>query len=198
MSFYFLGERLVVDLLNTVIAPDGRVQDLLGTREELAAWARASGLAQPGELRSSSPRLRREPGTLRIFREQLRRGLLAWAASGRPSRTLVTRLNRELGRGQERMEIGVRQGRAVIRRRAQGSPLDRLYAAVARSGAELLASGAPRRLRKCANPSCRLMFYDVSKAGRRRWCSMQMCGARSKVRAWYLRRRRDPRARTGR
>src|SRR2546425_857300 len=103
MRFFFLGERLAVDLLNTVVVQDGRVHLLQGPMD-VAAWAAA---------------------------------------------------------------------------------------------AELLAGGDPRRLRKCANPSCRLMFYDVSKAGRRRWCSMRTCGGRAKSRAFYRRRREGARRGTG-
>jgi predicted RNA-binding Zn ribbon-like protein len=37
------------------------------------------------------------------------------------------------------------------------------------------------RIRGCANPECVLWFYDVSKNGRRRWCSMEGCGNRAKA-----------------
>ncbi|WP_119867463.1 CGNR zinc finger domain-containing protein [Frondihabitans sp. 762G35] len=39
------------------------------------------------------------------------------------------------------------------------------------------------RLRRCAADDCRLIFHDDSRAGSRRWCSMQKCGNRAKVRA---------------
>lgn len=39
------------------------------------------------------------------------------------------------------------------------------------------------RLRHCAADDCGLVFFDVSRAGSRRWCSMQKCGNRAKVRA---------------
>src|SRR5437762_511107 len=120
MRFFFLGERLAVDLLNTVVVQDGRVHLLQGPMD-VAAWAEAAGVLP------------------------------------------------------------------------HGAPLERLYGAVARSAAELVAGGDPRRLRKCANPSCRLMFYDVSKAGRRRWCSMRTCGGQAKSRAFYRRRRNGAR-----
>ncbi|GAA3473239.1 CGNR zinc finger domain-containing protein [Nonomuraea roseola] len=38
----------------------------------------------------------------------------------------------------------------------------------------------PERIRKCANPVCVLWFYDISKNGSRRWCSMETCGNRAK------------------
>jgi predicted RNA-binding Zn ribbon-like protein len=40
-----------------------------------------------------------------------------------------------------------------------------------------------RRIKRCAAPDCGLVFHDDSRAGSRRWCSMQKCGNRAKVRA---------------
>lgn len=62
-----------------------------------------------------------------------------------------------------------------------------LLAAIAHSAAELIAEGAAAPLRKCANAKCPLFFYDLSRTGRRRWCSMAVCGNRSKVAAFARR-----------
>ena len=67
---------------------------------------------------------------------------------------------------------------------AREAGLDWLLAAVARSGAEIIVEGARARLRLCANPHCGLFFYDNSRTRRRRWCSMAVCGNRSKVAAF--------------
>ncbi len=67
---------------------------------------------------------------------------------------------------------------------AREGGLDWLLAAVARSGAEIIAEGTRARLRLCANPHCGLFFYDNSRTRRRRWCSMAACGNRSKVAAF--------------
>jgi predicted RNA-binding Zn ribbon-like protein len=65
--------------------------------------------------------------------------------------------------------------------------LEWLLAAIARSAGELLVEGARAPIRRCANPACRLFFYDDSRTHRRRWCSMAGCGNRHKV-ANFLRR----------
>ncbi len=67
---------------------------------------------------------------------------------------------------------------------AREGGLDWLLAAVARSAAEIVAEGTAARLRVCANPGCGLFFYDESRTRRRRWCSMAVCGNRSKVAAF--------------
>ncbi len=70
---------------------------------------------------------------------------------------------------------------------AREGGLDWLLAAIARSAAELLAEGPKARLRVCANRECGYFFYDDSRTRLRRWCSMAVCGNRSKV-ATYARR----------
>jgi predicted RNA-binding Zn ribbon-like protein len=74
---------------------------------------------------------------------------------------------------------------------ARESGLEWLLAAIARSAAELLVEGPRAPIRRCANPSCRLFFYDDSRTRRRRWCSMAVCGNRSKVASFV--RRHSPR-----
>jgi predicted RNA-binding Zn ribbon-like protein len=50
------------------------------------------------------------------------------------------------------------------------------------------ADGRPTRLSRCSAPDCGLVFYDSSRGGTRRWCAMQRCGNRAKVRAHRARR----------
>ena len=50
------------------------------------------------------------------------------------------------------------------------------------------ADGRPTRLSRCSADDCALVFYDSSRGGTRRWCSMQRCGNRAKVRAHRARR----------
>jgi predicted RNA-binding Zn ribbon-like protein len=70
---------------------------------------------------------------------------------------------------------------------AREGGLEWLLAAVARSAAEVIAEGSHARLRVCANPHCGLFFYDTSRTRLRRWCSMAVCGNRSKVAAFARR-----------
>ncbi len=45
------------------------------------------------------------------------------------------------------------------------------------------------RLRGCANSACVLHFFDTSKNGTRRWCSMSGCGNRAKAARHHARER---------
>ncbi len=54
---------------------------------------------------------------------------------------------------------------------------------MAREVVELFSADRADRIRECAADDCQLVFYDESRSNNRRWCSMQRCGNRAKVRA---------------
>ena len=55
------------------------------------------------------------------------------------------------------------------------------------------ADGRWGRLKACRDPGCRCAFYDASKNGMGRWCNMQVCGARHKMRRYRERKQSDRR-----
>ncbi|WP_274423890.1 CGNR zinc finger domain-containing protein [Chelativorans sp. YIM 93263] len=44
-----------------------------------------------------------------------------------------------------------------------------------------------RRIKKCPGSNCGWLFLDETGNGRRRWCSMETCGNRTKARRHHLR-----------
>lgn len=62
----------------------------------------------------------------------------------------------------------------------------------ARDAIDLLTGAHAHRVRECAAHDCRLLFVDTSRPNRRRWCSMDRCGNRAKVRALRERRTKTP------
>ncbi len=53
---------------------------------------------------------------------------------------------------------------------------------IARDAAEMLGTDQRERVRICASDTCSARFYDHSRNGQRRWCSMQGCGNVAKAR----------------
>ncbi|MED4129450.1 CGNR zinc finger domain-containing protein [Shouchella miscanthi] len=49
---------------------------------------------------------------------------------------------------------------------------------------------APTRIRNCEHHDCQLYFIDTSKSGKRRWCSMELCGNRQKAAEFYARKKK--------
>ncbi|NUR93303.1 MAG: CGNR zinc finger domain-containing protein, partial [Nonomuraea sp.] len=59
---------------------------------------------------------------------------------------------------------------------------------LAREMIELLTGPLRERFRECASDDCPLVFVDSSRPGARRWCAMERCGNRHKLRALRARR----------
>jgi predicted RNA-binding Zn ribbon-like protein len=69
-----------------------------------------------------------------------------------------------------------------------------LTSTIARDAIELFTGPLAQRMRECAAEDCYLIFVDTSRPGRRRWCAMERCGNRHKVRALRARRETEPEA----
>lgn len=54
---------------------------------------------------------------------------------------------------------------------------------LARDAIEVFEAADERRVRACDDETCRMVFHDESRTNNRRWCSMERCGNRAKVRA---------------
>jgi predicted RNA-binding Zn ribbon-like protein len=61
--------------------------------------------------------------------------------------------------------------------------LGQALSTVARDAVDLFGQRGAERIRSCSADDCGLVFYDESRSNNRRWCSMQRCGNRAKVRA---------------
>jgi predicted RNA-binding Zn ribbon-like protein len=50
-----------------------------------------------------------------------------------------------------------------------------------------MADGTWSRLKACRAADCRWAFYDRARNHSRHWCSMEVCGNRTKARAYRAR-----------
>lgn len=50
--------------------------------------------------------------------------------------------------------------------------------------AQVVVDGGWTRIRMCAAPDCRWVFFDTSRNASGRWCSMRVCGNRDKTRRY--------------
>lgn len=114
-------------------------------------------------------------------REALRDLMLANNSGEAPPPTAVTRLNRSLAGAtlEVRFETSGRTGLEPTSAGIEGA-LARIAAIVR----EATASGEWARLKVCPADDCQWAFYDRSRNGSRTWCSMEVCGNRSKVRTF--------------
>ncbi len=63
-------------------------------------------------------------------------------------------------------------------------PARNALALIAVAWTELVITGEAARLKRCAEHACAWVFRDVSKNRSRRWCSLRVCGNRTKARRY--------------
>jgi predicted RNA-binding Zn ribbon-like protein len=184
VEFVFVGNRLAVDFVNTELFEASARIDLLSSDAALMAWARASGLAEfASAARGAELRLDRR---VRPLRAALRSIFEARIEGRRPAADALGLLNDLLTSPRRAAPLRFVQD-VFVREPARLETPGEVLRQVAEDAAELLSSDPLGLLRRCANHHCILLFYDASKSGRRRWCSMSVCGNRAKVAAHHER-----------
>ncbi|MEE1799172.1 MULTISPECIES: CGNR zinc finger domain-containing protein [unclassified Streptomyces] len=118
----------------------------------------------------------------RALREALRTACLAHAGLHPRGRSTAT-LDELLAEAPLRVAVGP-AGEVALR---PATAPDALLSRVAEAIAAASADGTWSRLKACEATDCHWAFYDRSPAGRGRWCSMSVCGARAKMRAYRAR-----------
>jgi predicted RNA-binding Zn ribbon-like protein len=161
-------EPLALDLVNTEFLPDGTLVDLLATVDSTRAWLTAAGL---DEAASSDP-----GSTCAALRQA--RAAIRDALTGRDT----TPLNMVLGHG--RVRLSVSADLTPLRTLDTSDPAWQPAIMAAANLLDLLDQ-APNRIKHCENPACVLWFFDTTRNGTRRWCSMAVCGNRMKARRHY-------------
>lgn len=191
-GFLFVGNHPALDFLNTRPVLSGvEPTELLSDFAALLRWFRAAGMLgsrETSQLRpqwGESDRARHALESVRQLREKLRGEVLRYETGGDVQRATVDEINKLMASYPVRTRLMRREG--GFRTEAYSNPAapEDLLGLVAYSIAALFADLDPTRIRKCSN--CVLHFYDISKKGTRRWCSMQMCGNRAKVATYAAR-----------
>ena len=155
--------------------------DRLGSREFwnrfLERWGMGTaGLGAPTRARLSDLRRLRQ-----IMRAALEKGR-------RPTRTELAWLDRRLASSPHHWSIGA-DGTGLTYRVVPSRPgWPAVTAALILSFSQLLNDADRSRIKKCANPDCSYLFYDISTNHSRRWCFSNVCGNLIHVREFRARR----------
>ena len=195
-GFLFVGDQLAVDFVNTHLVADEAPVEFLPDWPALVRWFGAAGLLGNRGARRLQAEWADRPETagtfhgLIAFREHLRAAIARIAAHGAPPKSFTEEVNRLLAAHPIPIQLRVSGGR--LRKETAFEPRhpDDLIGPLTEAVATLLVDADPRRVRQCEG--CVAYFYDRSKNGARRWCSMRLCGNRAKV-ARYARRHRGDR-----
>lgn len=196
-GFLFVGNQLALDFLNTKLILENKPEDLLSNAAALERWLVASGLVTSPKSRALVRTWRDSRSAqafvkkLVAFRERLRAAVLRLEAGSRPEDPFMGELNALLQKHPQLNRLRTGGSYVVLEAFFELRKPEDVWAPIAAAAAELLASAEPSRVRHCESKSCVIHFYDTSKKGSRRWCSMNICGNRLKVAAYQRRQRRS-------
>jgi predicted RNA-binding Zn ribbon-like protein len=169
---------LVQDIVNTEI-PDF-AQDDIATPEQLTDWFRSRSLLGGDEVVDAGSFV-----TARGLRDLLRSLALQNTLGQAPRPRLGDEFDHLVSGLRLRVELAER---GELRLVPDGEPGTRALAAILVRVLEAQASGAWSRMKACRKEGCGWLFYDASKNASSTWCSMSICGNRTKT-AEYRRRR---------
>ena len=167
-----------LDFVNTVELAHGEPVDHFGTTADALAWLHEHGLVHHEALDGSGDDALL--GRIRWARAALRELADATYEGRPPAETAIDEINRLLGFCQVLHLVPTADGLRLDHRDV-GDPVDGALARLVEPIVREIATGRPERLRACADDSCRWVFYDDSRTGRRRWCDMATCGNRAKA-----------------
>jgi len=203
-DFEFVGGSVALDFANTLggmhTAP---THEHLVEYKDLVEFGRRAGTLTPSQARRLIDEAERQPSravaVLRraiSLRETIWRVFDAFAKNARAEPSDLATIHTE--------ELAVLR-HARIQQSGSGIDydwsdellLDRPLWAIARSAADLLRSKDVAQVRECGSETCEWLFVDRSRNHTRRWCDMNDCGNRAKVRR-FRQRQRAPKAKASR
>ncbi len=186
----FIGGAVALDFLNSIATPLDTPVDWLDDGEGYLSWLEQAHLV-PGDV-VRNMRARALPGELDEIADQAR-SLREWFRGfvGRHKGRHLTAealaelapLNHLLARDETFGRIilsstGQRRFRLEVLRRWREP--DALLLPVAEALADLVCAEDFSHVKTCEGPACTLLFADHTRGHARRWCSMAICGNRSK------------------
>lgn len=200
--FSFRGGALPLDYCNTVdwhSSPDPK--DRLHRYEDVVDWSVAAGAITSEEGDAIREEASKSPDAATAayreaieFREAIFRLFSSFVHGEAPDDGDIKVLNEAWSRTQANLEIRYEDGqfRSALRPREPNGPVDfrRPTDPVVRAAVDLFLSPKLKDVRRCEGPpGCGWLFLDHTKNHSRRWCSMQDCGNRAKMRRFQERKK---------
>lgn len=174
---YVLADNPVLDMLNTRANVDGQPFEFWQSDADVERWLVRLGWAEEGAIPVF------EPGALLAAAVQLRevvRVLLEQRKAGNQGDPAA--LNGFLRKAVSHPQLAwPAPGELRLERQRKLQTPEQFLSGIAEAAAGLLVDGDFNLIRTCEHPECVLWFYDRTKAHKRRWCSMALCGNRYKA-----------------
>jgi predicted RNA-binding Zn ribbon-like protein len=189
-----IGGALCLDFANTVVGHGAiPMHEYLMDYGNLVLWSQHTHLMTPPEAKSLIREAPRHPSKslaafkkALILRELIYRIFSAVAQNTHPKQTDLNQLNiARLESLQHSFIVQTKQRFSL--EYTDPMALDRMLWPIATSATQLLTSNKLKHVKQCAGEGCDWLFLDTSRNHLRRWCTMDECGNRAKMRRRYER-----------
>lgn len=173
------GEPLAVDLADTLVTVTDPATDLLVDDDRCARW---------WDLQQDRlPQVAAAPGlaATRALRQAIR-SILDTVIAGGGSFAALDAVNVAAAAAPSVPQLARVDGDWQLHQEFLAADPQALSLGVAAASLiEVLTGPAVKRLRRCANPGCSMLF--IAEDARRKWCTQNICGNRTRVARHYQR-----------
>lgn len=197
---FFVAEHHALDLLNSACAPWGEDLDWISNGHGLVNWLVKSNLLNEDEKKLICEKFSQEllddvAQQARLLRDEWR----SIIAQGKKQNRITLNkqqhnmINQALSSGNAIKSLVYDDTNAAycVTSHRTWESQQQLLQPLAEQIANYLCHADVNRLKKCENPNCTLWFWDTTKNGKRRWCTMSVCGNRMKAAA-HRARKKEP------
>jgi len=189
---FHIADQRGLDFLNSIGAPFGSLIEWIDSGDQLLDWMIEAQLIESADAvwfkqNSSRQELDEVAQKARELREYFRK-LIADHAGQTIEKVVLSKLdqlNQLLFKDHQYMQIRLdnENGGLNLKMSRQLTRPENLLTILANEMASCICDADFSRIKNCENEPCTLWFLDTSKNGRRRWCSMKLCGNRAKAAA---------------
>jgi predicted RNA-binding Zn ribbon-like protein len=194
-GFLFVANKPILDLLNTKPVLVNVPTELLSDVRALERWLIASDTVTSSKAKAVVRGWRQSSEAaaflekLIAFRERLREAVVRMENGSLPNDAFLAEVNSLLLQHPRHTSVRRRDTKVIRETLFEPRTPTDLWAPIVDATADLLTETESSRIRRCE--SCVVYFFDISKKGSRRWCSMNICGNKLKVAAYQKRKRGD-------
>jgi predicted RNA-binding Zn ribbon-like protein len=190
LKFEFVADALCLDFCNTINFGRANTNERLRTYADLVLWGELAGSLAAGQVgRLDIVRGDEALHSARSLRAVLHRIFAGIAYERSPLPADLAALNDTLSRVLPHLRIAERSDTFNFVWDADSRDADRMLWPVAHAAMELLTGPHVGYVRQCSGDGCSWLFLDQTRNHSRRWCSMEHCGNRMKMRRHYRRTR---------
>jgi predicted RNA-binding Zn ribbon-like protein len=188
-----VGGVLCLDFVNTINSRLNPEHDYLVQYSDLVGWAKKVGILSPAQTSQLEKRARqnvKEAGSAlqkaQTLRDLLYRLFSTSANNSDPKKEDMASFVKYYGESISQGQFFKTEDHYTTTWKLDET-FDTLLWPITHSAGELLLSDQLGQVKEC--PGCGWLFLDTSKNQSRRWCSMNTCGARDKMRRYHKKRR---------